>query len=210
MTRIAELASMQICFGTWPRRLIFFLLASLALGNLAWAQQPTKPKLADSRAQTSDPGRERLVKQIRHELVMLPYYGVFDNFSFKVDRGQVTLLGQVATPTLKTAAERVVKAIEGVETVDNQIEVFPLSPNDDRIRMAVYRAVYSQPALQRYGLQAVPPIHILVKNGNVMLEGVVANEGDKNIANIQARGVSGVFNVVNHLHTDAELRLPNP
>jgi hyperosmotically inducible protein len=182
----------------------------LAAGNPAWAQQPERPKLAAPGAQTSDPGRERLVKQIRHELVMLPYYGVFDNFSFKVDRGQVTLLGQVATPVLKTAAERAVKSIEGVETVDNQIEVFPVSPNDDRIRMAVYRAIYSQPALQRYGIQAVPPIHILVKNGNVMLEGVVANEGDKNIANIQARGVSGVFSVVDHLHTDAELRMPNP
>lgn len=186
------------------------LLTVLAVGNILSAQQPERPKLAALGAQPSDPGRERLVKQIRHELVMLPYYGVFDNFSFRLDGERVTLLGQVATPTLKTSAERVVKGIEGVEAVDNQIEVFPLSPNDDRIRMAVYRAVYSQSALQRYGLQAVPPIHILVKNGNVMLEGVVANEGDKNIANIQARGVSGVFNVVNHLHTDAELRLPNP
>ncbi len=210
MTRIASLTATKMPFIRLPGRSNCLLLAVLVIGTLAWAQQPAKPKLADSGAQISDSGRDRLIKQIRHELVMLPYYGVFDNFSFKVDRGRVTLLGQVATPTLKTAAERVVKQIEGVETVDNQIEVFPLSPNDDRIRMAVYRAVYSQPALQRYGLQAVPPIHILVKNGNVMLEGVVANEGDKNIANIQARGVSGVFNVVNHLHTDAELRLPNP
>lgn len=101
-----------------------------------------------------------------------------------------------------------VKGIEGVETVDNQIEVLPLSPNDDRIRLATYRAIYSHPALQRYGLQAVPPIHILVKNGNVTLEGVVANDGDKNIANIQARSVSGVFGVTNHLHTDEELRPP--
>lgn len=192
------------------RKTSLVLLAVLAVGNSASAQQPERPKLADSRAQTSERGRERLIKQIRHELVMLPYYGVFDNFSFRLDGGRVTLLGQVATPTLKTSAERVVKGIEGVEAVDNQIEVFPLSPNDDRIRMAVYRAIYSQPALQRYGLQAVPPIHILVKNGNVMLEGVVANEGDKNIANIQARGVSGVFSVVDHLHTDAELRMPNP
>ena len=181
------------------------VLAVLVVSNLASAQQPqaTAPR-------TSDRGRERLVKQIRHELVMLPYYGVFDNFSFRLDGYRVTLLGQVTRPTLKSAAERVVKDIEGVEAVDNQIEIFPLSPNDDRLRLAVYRAIYSQSALQRYGLQAVPPIHILVKNGNVVLEGVVANEGDKNIANIQARGVSGVFNVVNHLHTDAELRLPNP
>jgi hyperosmotically inducible protein len=192
----------EITVGT-RRKLL--LAVVIAISNFASAQQS-----AATPRGISDRGRERLVKLIRHELVMLPYYGVFDNFSFRLDGGRVTLLGQVATPTLKTAAERAVKSIEGVEAVDNQIEVFPLSPNDDRIRMAIYRAIYSQPALQRYGLQAVPPIHILVKNGNVMLEGVVANEGDKNIANIQARGVSGVFNVVDHLHTDAELRLPNP
>lgn len=179
------------------------LLAVLANCNLALAQQPAaKPQ--------TDRGRERFVKEIRRELVMLPYYGVFDNLAFRLDGSKVTLLGQVTRPTLKSAAERVVKDIEGVESVDNQIEVLPLSPNDDRIRLAVYRAIYSHPALQRYGLQAVPPIHILVKHGNLVLEGVVANEGDKNIANIQARSVSGVFNVVNHLHTDAELRLPSP
>jgi Predicted periplasmic or secreted lipoprotein len=101
---------------------------------------------------------DRFVKEIRHELVMLPYYGVFDNLAYKVDGHKVTLLGQVSRPTLKSDAEKVVKSIEGVESVDNQIEVLPLSPNDDRIRLAVYRAVYSQAGLQRYGLQAVPPI----------------------------------------------------
>ncbi len=141
----------------------------------------------------------KLVKEIRHELVMLPYYNVFDNLSFKVEGRKVTLLGQVARPTLKADAGRVVKSIEGVEIVDNQIEVLPLSPNDDRIRIAVYRAIYGQSSLQRYGLQAVPPIHIIVKNGNVTLEGVVANAGDKNLANISANGVSGVFGVTNNL-----------
>src|SRR6267143_5179210 len=144
-------------------------------------------------------GYDRLVKEVRHELVMLPYYNVFDNLSFKVDGSTVTLMGQVTRPTLKSDAERVVKSIEGVDRVINNIQVLPLSPNDDRIRMAVYRAIYSQPALQRYGMQAVPPIHISVNNGNVTLEGVVASEGDKNIANIQANGVSGVFSVKNNL-----------
>ncbi len=147
----------------------------------------------------SERGRERLIREVRHELVMLPYYGVFDNLSYKLDGYNVTLLGQVTRPTLKSDAERVVKSIEGVEKVDNQIEVLPLSPNDDRLRLRVYRAIYGRAPLDRYALQAVPPIHIIVKNGNVTLEGVVANEGDKNMANIRANGVSGVFQVVNNL-----------
>ena len=144
-------------------------------------------------------GYDRFVKEIRHELVMLPYYGVFDNLAYKTDGYTVTLIGQVTRPTLKSDSERVVKSIEGVEKVINNIEVLPLSPNDDRVRMDVYRAIYGHTALNRYALNAVPPIHIIVKNGNVTLEGVVANEGDKNIANIQSNGVSGVFAVTNHL-----------
>jgi hyperosmotically inducible protein len=144
-------------------------------------------------------GRERFLKEIRHELVMLPFYGVFDNLAYKVDGYKVTLLGQVTRPTMKSDAERAVKSIEGVEQVINQIEVLPNSPNDDRIRIAVYRAIYGHANLNRYALQAVPPIHIIVKNGNVTLEGVVANEADKNVANIQANGVQGVFSVKNNL-----------
>ena len=147
-------------------------------------------------------GQERLIKEVRHELVMLPYYGVFDNLSYRVDGYNVELSGQVTRPTLKSDAERVVKQIEGVEKVVNNIEVLPVSPNDDRLRVAVYRAIYGHTALNRYALQAVPPIHILVKNGNVTLEGVVASEADKNIANIQAQGVSGVFQATNNLKVE--------
>jgi hyperosmotically inducible protein len=147
-------------------------------------------------------GAERIAKEVRHELVMLPYYDVFDNLAFKVDGSTVTLMGTVSRPTLKSDAENVVKDIEGVEKVVNNIQVTPVSPNDDRIRVAVYRAIYGQEALQRYGVQAVPPIHIIVANGNVTLEGVVASEGDKNIANIQANGVSGVFAVKNNLRVE--------
>lgn len=147
-------------------------------------------------------GYERFVREIRHELVMLPYYGVFDNLAYKVDGYKVTLLGQVTRPTLKSDAERVVKDIEGVEQVINNIEVLPLSPQDDRIRMAAFRTIYGHTALNRYALNAVPPIHIIVKNGNITLEGVVANEGDKNIANIQARSVPGAFGVTNNLHVE--------
>lgn len=149
-------------------------------------------------AQTPD-ARNRLLKEVRHELLMLPYYGVFDNLAYRLDGFKVTLLGQVTRPTLKSAAEQVVKQIEGVESVDNQIEVLPLSPNDDRLRRDLYRTIYSRAGLDRYTLAAVPSIHIIVLNGNVTLEGVVANEGDKNIANITANGVSGVFSVKNNL-----------
>ena len=160
--------------------------------------------LVPASAQVSEKAMNRLQKEVRHELVMLPYYGVFDNLAFRVDGSTVTLMGQVTRPTLKSDAERVVKDIEGVQTVNNQIQVLPTSPNDDRIRLAVYRAIYGQATLNRYALQAVPSIHIIVNNGNVTLEGVVANEGDRNIANISANGVSGVFGVTNNLRLDSD------
>ena len=150
----------------------------------------------------SDRSWNRVEREVRHELVTLPFYGVFDNLAFKVNGGTVTLIGQVSRPTLKTDAERAVERIEGVERVINRIEVLPLSPYDNRIRLATYRAIYGNTALNRYALQAVPPIHIIVKNGNVTLEGVVANEGDKNIADIQARSVPGVFSVTNNLRVE--------
>lgn len=159
-----------------------------------------KPKVQSAR----DPSQiqRRLEREVRHELVTLPYYDVFDNLEFRVDGGHVTLSGQVARPTLKSSAENVVRNIEGVEKITNNIEVLPLSQNDERLRIAVYRAIYGHTALQRYSVRSVPPIHIIVKNGNVTLEGVVADEGDKNIANIQANGVSGVFSVKNNLRVE--------
>jgi len=146
--------------------------------------------------------QSRLERQVRHELIMLPYYGVFDRFSFTVNGGTVRLMGDVTRPTLKSSAENVVKQIEGVEKVDNQIKVLPLSPNDDRIRIALYRAIYGHATLNRYALQAVPSIHIIVENGKVTLDGVVNNTGDRTIANMQANGVPGVFSVQNNLRID--------
>ena len=143
--------------------------------------------------------RTRAEREVRHELVMLPYYTVFDNLAFRVEGGTVVLMGQVTQPTLKSDAENVVKRIEGVERVRNEIEVLPLSPEDDRIRFAVYRTIYGEPALNRYVHQAIPPIHIIVKNGNVALEGVVANQTDRNLAEIRAKSVPGVFSVTDHL-----------
>jgi len=142
---------------------------------------------------------ERIQKEVRHEILMLPYFDVFDNIAFKVDGDDVTLFGQVTRPTLKTDVERVVKSIEGVEKVENQIEVLPVSPNDDRLRLRLFRAIYGFNALQRYALPVVKPIRIIVKNGHVTLEGIVDSEGDKDLVNLRARGVSGSFSVTNNL-----------
>jgi hyperosmotically inducible protein len=150
----------------------------------------------------ADSSSDRVVKEVRHELVMLPYYGIFDDLAYRVDGGKVTLFGSVTRPTLKSDAEKAVKRVEGVTQVDNQIEVLPLSPNDDRIRRDVYRAIFSKPGMEKYQLGAVPPIHIIVKNGNVTLVGPVAGEMDKNLAGIAANGVSGVFAVKNDLRVE--------
>lgn len=176
-------------------------LAALALTSAMGAQDKKSNNQAANRHTVRNPAKyeARVVQEVRHELVLLPYYSVFDNLAFKVEGDKVTLLGQVTRPTLKSDAEARVKKIEAVSGVDNQIEVLPLSPNDDRLRLALFRAIYSAPPLQRYSLQAVPPIHIIVKNGHANLEGVVDNEADKNLAGIQAKGVSGVFSVTNNL-----------
>jgi hyperosmotically inducible protein len=172
------------------KRPLLVICLVLALALAALGRQAAAPSAAAT---------ARITKEVRHELLMLPYFTVFDNLSYKVDGYNVTLIGQVTRPTLKSDAENVVKRIEGVEQVDNQIEVLPVSPNDDRIRRAVYRAIYGYPALQKYAMGVQQPIRIIVKNGNVFLEGVVDNEADKNIANIRANGVSGVFSVKNNL-----------
>ncbi len=147
----------------------------------------------------SDPATARINKEVRHELVMLPFLDVFDNVAYRVDGNCVTLVGQVTRPTLKTDAERVVMGIDGVDKVDNQIEVLPVSSHDNRLRRSLYRAIYGFTSLNRYELPVIKPIRIIVKNGNVTLEGVVDNQSDKNIVNIRANGVHGVFSVTNNL-----------
>jgi len=161
-----------------------------------------KDRDRDRAASPGGAAADRITREVRHELVTLPYYGVFDNLTYRVDGSTVTLMGQVTRPTLKSDAGNVVKRIEGVEKVDNEIKVLPLSPMDDRTRLAVYRAIYSFPSLERYALQAVPPIHIIVENGKVTLEGVVATQADKDAAALRANGVQGVFSVVNNLQTE--------
>lgn len=151
------------------------------------------------------PDETRIAKEVRHQLVLLPYFGVFDDLGFNVNGSTVTLVGEVTRPTLKSDAGNVTKRVEGVTNVINNIEVLPLSPDDDHIRRATYRVIYGDPALStRYGFQALPSIHIIVKNGHVRLEGVVANEGDKNIAGIRANGVPGAFSVENDLRVEGK------
>jgi hyperosmotically inducible protein len=174
------------------KRLLFVAVAVLVTATLATAQR-----------NASQQAVERIQKEVRHEILMLPYFDVFDNITFKVEGYDVTLSGQVIRPTLKTDAERVVKAIEGVEKVDNQIEVLPVSPNDNRIRIRAFRAIYGYSALQRYALPVIKPIRIIVKNGHITLEGVVDSEADKNLVNMRARGVSGAFSVTNNLVVSA-------
>jgi hyperosmotically inducible protein len=171
------------------RNLLCLVVLSFALAPLTFSQAESSLSPADA----------RIAKEVRHELLMLPYFGVFDNIAFQVNGGTVTLLGEVTRPTLKSDAENVVKRIEGVQKVDNKIEVLPPSSMDDQIRLAVFRAIYGFPALQKYDLGVQKPIRIIVKNGHVTLEGVVDNETDKNLAYTRAMGVPGVFSVTNNL-----------
>jgi hyperosmotically inducible protein len=176
------------------RRLLYSLAGWLFL--MAPVSAQTSP------AQRGATSQARLYREVRHVLVTLPFYSVFDNLAYKIDGDRVTLLGQVVTPTLKSDAEKTVKSIEGVSAVSNQLEVLPVSPNDDRTRRAEFRAIYSAPGMEKYAIQAVPPIHIIVKNGHVTLVGVVANQMDKTIAVTRAKSVPGVFSVTEELTTE--------
>jgi hyperosmotically inducible protein len=172
------------------RKSLLVAIAVLLIATLGFSQD---------REQPSGKAQERIVREVRHELLMLPYFGVFDYIAFKVDGFNVTLLGSVVRPTLKSDAGNSVKRIEGVEKVDNQIEVLPPSPDDDRLRLRLYREIYGFPALEKYALGVQKPIRIIVKMGRVTLEGVVDNDGDKNLAGIRANSVPGIFAVTNNL-----------
>jgi hyperosmotically inducible protein len=142
---------------------------------------------------------ENIQKEVRHELITLPFLGVFDNLAYQVSGSDVTLIGQVTRPTLKSDAEDIVNKIEGVERVNNRIEVLPLSPFDNTLRLRMFRAIYAYAPLEKYALGVNKPIRIMVKNGHADLEGVVDSEADKNIAGIRANGVPDVFSVANNL-----------
>ncbi len=191
---------------------VFLVLICFAIPGLTQQVQPAQSK--DQPVQTQPSGaappqeanetlspesQDRLIKEVRHELIMLPYYDVFDNLTFRIDGRTVILEGQVTKPVLKSDAGNAVKRIEGVEKVVNNLEVLPPSPMDDRIRRAVYNSIYSYGPLFKYGGMAVPPIHIIVKGGRVTLDGVVDSETDKNLAGMRANQVPGTFQITNNL-----------
>lgn len=180
-------------------RLRAILTANLLSVFIAAALPTPATPLQKSKSQGEPKTQKQLVREVRHQLVMLPYYTVFDNLTYTVEGDKVILSGQVVRPTLKSDAEGVVKTIDGVGSVVNNIEVLPLSPMDDQSRRAVYRAIYGDTSLSRYGFSAVPSIHIIVKNGNVTLEGIVDNDSDKNLAYLRASQVPNVFSVKNNL-----------
>lgn len=154
-----------------------------------------------------DVGAQPTVKSVRKALVMLPYYGVFDNLEYSIDRdGTVTLSGQVVRATTKDDAAASVARVAGVRRVVNRIEVLPLSSFDDSIRARAYRTIFNTGGLYRYAMGGNPSLHIVVNNGHLTLEGVVANEFDRRLAYTAASSVSGVFSVTNNLRTDAEQR----
>jgi hyperosmotically inducible periplasmic protein len=159
--------------------------------------------IAQDRGQPTLRSEERITREVRHALLMLPYFGVFDNIAFKVEGDTVTLLGLVVRPTLKSDAENSVKHIEGVEKVNNDIEVLPPSSIDSRLRRQLFRAIYGYPALQKYALGVQKPIRIIVNNGRVELDGVVDNDGDKNLVGMRANGVPGIFSVTNNLRAES-------
>jgi hyperosmotically inducible periplasmic protein len=174
-----------------PRSIAVVLISVLSVCTLPANSQQTEPKPTD------------LVREVRHQLLLLPYYSVFDNLGFQIEGSKVILVGQVIRPTLKSDAEAAAKSVAGVSSVQNDIEVLPPAPMDDQIRRATFRAIYGDTAMTKYGFQAVPSIHIIVKGGRVTLEGVVDTDGDKNLANLRANSVPNVFSVQNNLRVAA-------
>ena len=151
-------------------------------------------------AVASADGTLRIEKQVKHELNMIPYVNAFDYMAFTVDaNGNVTLTGAVTNPVVKTEAVNSVKRIEGVESVNSQIQVLPVSFMDNGLRIRLFRTIYGYPALQKYSLGVNKSIRIIVQNGHVTLMGVVDNQADKNIAGIRANTVPGIFSVDNQL-----------
>jgi hyperosmotically inducible periplasmic protein len=175
------------------------LAAALLLGTGAMVSAQAVGQTSSSANQKM---QDRITREVRHELVMLPYLTIFDNLAYKVEGDTVTLYGQVRNPVNKEDAQNAVKKIEGVAKVNNQIEVLPPSPSDDRIRRQVARAIFSEDGLFKYSMGALPPIHIIVNGGHVTLEGAVDNQTDKNLAFIRANGVPGVFSVQNNLRVE--------
>ncbi|HMH11662.1 MAG TPA: BON domain-containing protein [Edaphobacter sp.] len=202
-------------------------LLTATLLSFALSASPTLAQQVQPGPTWSQEDTLRIVREVQKQLSSLSDYSVFDWITFGIHGKTIVLKGYASRPILKEEAGRVVKKIEGIESVDNQIEVLPLSPNDDRIRAAVYNRIYTQPALRKYnanqgslaqamgpggrsfglmagGITNNPPIgfhaiHIIVNNGHVTLYGVVLNNSDAAIAGMQANSAPGAFSVDNDL-----------
>jgi hyperosmotically inducible periplasmic protein len=148
---------------------------------------------------------EQIAKSIRHEIVMYPNYSIWDDVNFRVENGQVELQGAVNQPFKKADLGRIVQKVAGVRSVANDLKVLPLSPNDDRLRLQVARAIYRDPVLSRYAMQAIPSIHIIVDNGHVTLRGVVSTDMEKQVAGLRASAAGLSFGQVNN-----DLKVENP
>ena len=182
-----------------PSRLGFIAFAvSVTIAGLASAL-PAQESSEKKPSNTQEKYTPSLEHEIHHQIQVLPFYSVFDYIGFRREGARVTLTGQVIRPTLREHAEAAVKSLEGVVVVVNQIELLPASPGDDELRRNIYRAVYEDPVLASYAAQALPAIHIIVKNGNVALVGSVQSATDKTLAGIRAGGVANVANVRNNL-----------
>jgi hyperosmotically inducible periplasmic protein len=179
-------------FAIWPA----LVAQLLALATPALLAQTTPAQKLPKAEEKHPPS---LSREIHHQILVLPFYSVFDSIAFTLDGSKVTLTGQVVRPTLKEHAEAAVKSIEGVSVVINRIEVLPVSPADDDLRRAAYRSLYEDSTLALYAVQAVPSIHILVKNGNVTLEGSVNSVSDKTLAGVRAAAAANVLSVKNNL-----------
>jgi hyperosmotically inducible periplasmic protein len=181
------------------RHLVFwsalFALSSAYVAAILSAQTLSTRKPAASEEKLPP----NLSHEIRHQLLVLPFYSVFDSINFTLDGHKVILTGQVLRRSLKEHAEAAIKSLEGVNAVVNQIEVLPPSPSDDDLRNAVYRALYEDPTLERYAIQNIPPLHIIVKNGAVSLQGSVDSLSDKNLAGARIASVPNVVDLKNNL-----------
>ena len=185
---------------------VFGVLLVLSAPEVRAAQRDKAPGQLESPASRDVRRMEALKEEIRHQLVMLPYYSVFDWLQAEAQPdGNVILMGQVVRPTLKDDAEARVKKLEGATQVINNIEVLPLSPLDDQLRIALYRRIFNfDSPLFRYGTWSIPPIHIIVSNGHVVLKGIVASRSDSQLAFFAARQVPNVFDVKNELQIEDE------
>jgi hyperosmotically inducible protein len=186
------------------KQVSFAVVLSLVLSCAAAECASSQPLASPSQAKPQEKLADALARSVHHQIQVLPFYSVFDNIESRVNGSRVTLTGQVLRPTLKSSAEAAVKNIEGVGTVSNQIEVLPASASDDELRRATYRVLFEDDALKRYAAETVPPIHIIVKNGNVVLEGSVQSDSDKKVASTLSGNVPNSKSLQNRLVVKSE------